>query len=197
MSGSLVVGHDGLARCWWCGNDPAYVAYHDHEWGRPVADDQALFEKLSLDAFQAGLSWVTILHKRPGFRDAFDAFHPPTVAAYDDAAVERLMRNDAIVRNRAKIEATIANAGATVQLAEDGGSLSELVWAFAPEPGPAPRTVDEVPASTAASAALAKRLKAAGFRFVGPTMVYAFMQAVGVINDHLADCHRRGAAGLA
>jgi DNA-3-methyladenine glycosylase I len=163
-----------------------YVAYHDAEWGRPVHGDAALFERLSLEAFQSGLSWLIILRKRPAFRSAFRGFDPSVVAAFDENDVVRLLADAAIVRNRAKILATVANARAIESLA---GTLDDLVWSFAPVPtGPAPVTLDDVPASTAESKALAKALKTQGFHFVGPTTAYALMQACGMVNDHLADC---------
>jgi DNA-3-methyladenine glycosylase I len=177
-------------RCFGTG-DALYERYHDEEWGRPVRDDRALYERMSLEAFQSGLAWITILRKREGFRAAFAGFDPEVVAAYDEADVERLMGDAAIVRNRMKIEATIANARALVALHERGGTLAELLWAATDlDRGPVGELA-ELPASTDASKALAKSLKAAGFRFVGPTTAYAAMQACGVVNDHLAACHVR------
>jgi len=188
----LRVGPDGVARCWWCGADPDYVAYHDAEWGRPVADGDRLFEKLCLEGFQAGLSWLTILRKRPAFRAAFAGFDVDAVARFDAADVARLAADAGIVRNRAKIEATVSNARATLDL---GGpaTLSSLVWSFAPAARPAPRTAADIPAVTPESTALSKALKRHGFRFVGPTTAYALMQAMGVVNDHLAGCAARAA----
>jgi len=190
---------DGRLRCRWCGEDPEYVAYHDQEWGRPVHDDRRLFEKLCLEGFQAGLSWLTILRKRPAFRVAFAGFDPEVVAAYGDTEVERLLADASIVRSRAKIEATITNARALLRLWESGSSLDSFVWRFSPSAGeqdggePAaearPRSPDEVPAVTPASTALARELKSRGFRFVGPTTAYAFMQAMGLVDDHLDGCH--------
>ena len=174
-------------RCWWCGDDPLYVAYHDTEWGRPVHDDRALFEKLCLEGFQAGLSWLTILRKRERFREVFAGFDPERVAAFDEHDVERLMADAGIVRNRAKIEATIGNARAM----RDIESLDALAWSYAPEPGPAPQGPEDIPAQTPASKALSKELLRRGFRFVGPTTVYAFMQSMGLVNDHVADCDFR------
>jgi DNA-3-methyladenine glycosylase I len=176
-----------VVRCW-DSSDPLYVAYHDDEWGRPVRDERGLYERLCLEGFQSGLSWLTILRKREGFRHAFDGFDPDRVAAYDAADVERLLGDAGIVRHRGKIEAAIANAQATAELRETGRPLHELVWSYAPEPGPAPRSTADWLPSTAESAALAKELRRAGFRFVGPTTVYAGMQACGLVNDHLADC---------
>jgi DNA-3-methyladenine glycosylase I len=192
MPEGLAAGPDGARRCWWALSAPEYVAYHDEEWGRPVRDDRGLFERLSLEAFQSGLSWLTILRKREGFRAVFAGFDPVRVAAFGDADVARLLADAAIVRNRAKVEATIANARATVALAEAGESLAELAWSFSPRGGRrAPRTVADVPATTPESTALARELKRRGFRFVGPTTAYALMQACGLVNDHLSGCHVR------
>lgn len=176
-----------VTQCPWAGGDPLYVAYHDDEWGRPVRDDRRLFEKLCLEGFQAGLSWLTILRKRERFRVAFAGFDPAVVAAFDDADEARLMGDAGIVRNRAKISATIANARAMLQV----DSLAELVWSFAPPPAPAPRSPADVPATTPQSIALSQALRREGFRFVGPTTVYAFMQSMGLVNDHLAGCAAR------
>jgi DNA-3-methyladenine glycosylase I len=188
---SLVTGDDGRARCWWGASSPEYVAYHDEEWGRPVRGDDALYERLVLEAFQSGLSWITILRKRENFRAAFGGFAIDTVAEYGDAEVQRLMADAGIVRNRAKIEATIANARATVDLRDAGTSLPELVWSHRPAARPAPRSFADVPAQTPEAVALAKALKKAGFRFVGPTTLYAGMQACGLVNDHVATCPSR------
>ncbi|MCC5946928.1 MAG: DNA-3-methyladenine glycosylase I [Nitriliruptoraceae bacterium] len=187
----LLAGEDGQARCWWCGDDPAYVAYHDHEWGVPVHDEVRLYEKLCLEAFQAGLSWLTILRKREAFRAAFAGFDPAAVARFDDADRQRLLADVGIVRNRAKVDATIANARAVLELRAEGERLDELVWRFAPDDHPAPRTHHDVPASTPASTALSKELKRRGFRFVGPTTAYAFMQSMGLVDDHLVGCAAR------
>jgi DNA-3-methyladenine glycosylase I len=187
----LVTGEDGNARCWWGASSPEYVAYHDEEWGRPVRGDDALYERLVLEAFQSGLSWITILRKRENFRAAFGGFAIDTVAEYGDAEVQRLMADAGIVRNRAKIEAAIANARAARELREGGGSLTELIWSFAPEGRPAPRSRADIPAVTPESTALAKALKKRGFRFLGPTTAYASMQACGIVNDHLAGCYAR------
>jgi DNA-3-methyladenine glycosylase I len=178
VSGGLVEG-----RCWWGSSSPEYIAYHDDEWGRPVHDDRALFEKLSLEAFQSGLSWLTILRKREAFRAAFAGFEIERVAAFGDDDVARLMADAGIVRNRAKIEATIANARAAAGL-----ELAELLWSFAPEPRSRPRSPAEIPASTPESTAMAKELKRRGFRFVGPTTAYAMMQACGLVDDHIEGC---------
>ncbi|MGW5266845.1 DNA-3-methyladenine glycosylase I [Microbispora sp. NPDC004025] len=182
--------HDGLVRCGWAGTTPDYVAYHDEEWGRPVRGDDLVFERITLEAFQSGLSWLTILRKRDNFRKAFAGFSIPAVAAFGESDVERLLADTGIVRNRAKIEAAVANARAA---AEVPGGLSALVWRYAEEPGRVPATLADVPASTAGSTALAKDLKKNGFRFVGPTTAYALMQAIGLVNDHVADCHVREA----
>ncbi|MEW2584100.1 DNA-3-methyladenine glycosylase I [Streptomyces virginiae] len=189
MSGPLA-GPDGLLRCPWGLSTPDYVAYHDSEWGRPVHGDDALYERLCLEAFQSGLSWLTILRRREGFRKAFSDFSIAAVAAFGDADAERLLADEGIIRNRAKIEATLANA--KVLAGWEPGELDTLIWSHAPEePGPAPLAVTEVPAVTPESTALAKALKKAGIRFVGPTTAYALMQACGLVNDHLAACALR------
>ena len=183
-------------RCWPT-SDPLYIAYHDEEWGRPVRDEPRLLERLCLEGFQSGLSWLTILRKREHFRAAFCAFDPERVARFGDDDVERLMGDAGIVRNRAKVEATIANARATVALHEAGETLRGLLWSFAPPlaepPAAPPRTLQDMPATTPASKALARELKRRGFRFVGPTTAYALMQATGIVNDHLEDCIVRAA----
>ncbi len=183
----VVEGPDGRRRCWW-GSGPEYVAYHDEEWGRPVTDDRGIYERLTLEAFQSGLSWLTILRKRDNFRAAFDGFDFSRVAEYGDDEVERLLADAGIVRNRAKIEATIANARVTGELASNGRSLASIAWSYTSERDHPPAAVKELPATTPESVALAKELKTRGFRFVGPTTAYALMQAVGIVNDHLADC---------
>ncbi len=177
-------------RCWET-NDPAYRAYHDEEWGRPVTDERGLYERLCLEGFQSGLSWLTILRKRESFRAAFAGFDPDTVARFGERNVERLLGDAGIVRHRGKIEAAIANARATVGLREAETPLPELVWSHRPAPGPAPRSPADWCATTAESVALSKLLKRRGFRFVGPTTVYATMQACGLVNDHLAGCFVR------
>ena len=176
-----------LVRCGWADSTPEYREYHDTEWGRELRGDQAMFERLSLEAFQSGLSWITILRKREGFRAAFRGFDPVVVADFGEPDVDRLLADTGIVRNRAKIEATIANARAITDLGE---SFSDLVWSFAPDSAtrPAPKTLADVPATTPESVAMAKALKRRGFRFVGPTTAYATMQATGMVNDHVADC---------
>ncbi len=183
----LVIGPDGLARCRWAGSAPDYLAYHDEEWGRPVRTDDALYERMTLEAFQSGLSWLTILRKRPAFRAAFAGFAIEKVAGFDDADVARLLADAGIVRNRAKIESAIANARAAADL-PDG--LAALLWSFAPPPrATRPQSFAGVPAATPESTAMAKGLKRRGFRFVGPTTAYALMQATGMVDDHLAGCH--------
>jgi DNA-3-methyladenine glycosylase I len=191
-----VTGEDGRARCPWAVSTPDYLAYHDDEWGRPVHGDRALYERLTLEAFQSGLSWLTILRKREGFRSAFAGFDPDAVAAFGPSDVERLLLDRAIIRNRAKVEATVANARALVALrdAHGEGALDTLVWSHAPDPAsrPQPRMMADLPATTPQSTALARALKRTGFRFVGPTTAYATMQSCGVVDDHLVGCWRRG-----
>jgi DNA-3-methyladenine glycosylase I len=192
VSAAVRRGHDGLDRCAWVGTDEEYARYHDEEWGVELRGDQALFEKLTLEAFQCGLSWITILRRRDGFRQAFHGFDWETIARYDDDDVSRLMADDRIIRNRAKIDATIANARTlTKWLASDPGSLDRLVWSHRP---PArvqrPTRLAEVPAQTNESRALARALKARGWRFVGPTTAYALMQSAGLVDDHVAGCWR-------
>lgn len=188
-----VTGADGLVRCGWGVSTPEYVAYHDDEWGRPVTDDVRIYEKLTLEGFQSGLSWLTILRKRPAFRMAFAGFDPDAVARFGPADVDRLMADAGIVRHRGKIEAAIANAGAVVAARRRHGSLAALVWSFEPARADrtAPRKLGDLPPATSESQALARALKALGFRFIGPTTAYAAMQALGVVNDHFLACHRR------
>lgn len=187
-------GSDDRVRCAWAGLDGpaagAYRAYHDEEWGRPVHGTPALFERLALEGFQSGLAWLTILRKRPAFRAAFAGFDPARVAAFDEADVERLLADEGIVRNRAKVLATVANARI---VAHDGVDLDALLWSFAPPPGPAPATPADVPTVTPESTAMARELKRHGLRFVGPTTAYALMQATGMVDDHLAGCWVRAA----
>ena len=191
----VVEGGDGRRRCGWCTGAPDYVAYHDDEWGRPVVDDVRLFEKVCLEGFQSGLSWLTILRKREGFRRAFAGFEPEIVAGYGPAEVERLLSDAGIVRHRGKIEATIANARATLVAQEHHGSLAALVWSFEPSRAdrPVPRRLGDLTSVTAESTALSKALKKLGFRFVGPTTAYAAMESLGLVNDHLAGCYVRKA----
>lgn len=183
----------GVRRCPWAGTTPDYLAYHDEEWGRPVRDDRGLFERLTLEAFQSGLSWLTILRKRPAFRRAFADFDIAAVASFDADDEARLLADPGIVRNRAKVRAAIHNARAAAEL--DGG-LATFLWSFAPEnPRPPPRTPADIPSRTPESTAMAKALKRRGFTFVGPTTCYALMQATGMVNDHLADCMAREMSG--
>lgn len=191
----IVVGDDGLARPVWASVDPMLRDYYDTEWGMPVRDEQGMYERISLEAFQAGLSWATILRKRPAFRAAFDDFDPDLVARYGETEVERLMVDAGIVRNRAKILAAITNANATIRLREKGG-LAEFVWSFQPAETPAPHTFAEIPTKSPESLALSKALRKEGFAFVGPTTMYALMEATGVIDTHLVGSHRRGSSGV-
>ncbi len=191
----LVVGEDGLARPAWAAVDPLLRDYYDTEWGLPVRDEQGLYERLSLEAFQSGLSWATILRKRPAFRAAFADFDPEAVARFGDDDAARLLGDAGIVRNRAKIAATITNARATLALRADGG-LADLIWSFQPADTPRPRTVAEIPTRSPESTALAKALRARGFTFVGPTTMYALMEAVGIVDTHLLGSHRRGASRI-
>ena len=190
----VVIGEDGTGRCAWGASTPEYQAYHDQEWGRPVGDDQRVFEKLCLEGFQSGLSWLTILRKREGFRKAFASFDPTIVAAFGDPDVGRLLADPGIVRHRGKIVATITNAQATVRLRDRHVSLAALVWEHEPRESRPPRSGDEVPASTPESTSLSAELRRHGFRFVGPTTVYAAMQSLGVVNDHLDGCQFRAVA---
>jgi DNA-3-methyladenine glycosylase I len=196
MAGTdTVVGEDGLARPVWASVDPMLRDYYDTEWGMPVRDERGMFERISLEAFQSGLSWATILRKRPAFREAFADFDPDAVAAFTEADTERLMADAGIVRNRRKIEATITNARATVDLRNEEG-LVDFVWSFRPERTPAPRTYGEVPTTSPESVALSKALRKKGFVFVGPTTMFALMEAVGIVDTHLVDSHRRGSSGV-
>jgi DNA-3-methyladenine glycosylase I len=191
----VVVGDDGRARCWWASGDPLYRPYHDDEWGHPIDDETRLFEKLCLEGFQSGLSWLTILRKRDNFRRAFDGFDPRVVARYDDRDVDRLLADAGIVRHRGKIVATIINAQRYLALVEETGSLAAYLWSFEPDPASRPRrldrdalmTLDTTPESTA----LSKDLRRRGWAFVGPTTVYAAMQAMGIVDDHLEGCFAR------
>lgn len=205
MSTDVRTGADGRARCAWVGADPEYARYHDEEWGVPLHGDRALFEKMSLEGFQAGLSWITILRKRPRLREAFAGFEPRAVAGFGGDDIERLMADAGIIRNRAKIEATISNARLVVDM--EPGALDALMWSFAPAPGSGadgrdasrssrrrPATFAEVPATTPASDAMSKALRQRGFRFVGPTTMYALMQSAGMVDDHVAGCWRAVAA---
>jgi len=192
---SAAVAMEGVARCPWPKDDPLYLAYHDKEWGVPEFDDRALYEKLMLDGFQAGLSWITILRKRENFRRAFDGFVPEKIARYTPKKVERLMADASIVRNRAKIEGAVLSARAYLEIMEKGPGFSKLLWDFVDGKPKVNRyrSTRQVPAETAISRAMSKQLSERGFKFCGPTIVYAFMQAVGMVNDHLVTCHRHGA----
>lgn len=191
----IIRGEDGLTRCWWPGADAAYVAYHDREWGRPVADDRRLFEKLCLEGFQSGLSWITILRKRENFRRAFADFDLEAVARFDAADVERLLGDAGIVRHRGKIEAAVNNARRCLELIEKEGSLAAFVWRYEPDPASRPARMTKAAACALAhspeSNALSKELRKRGWAFVGPTTCYAFMQSMGLVNDHLEGCHLR------
>lgn len=191
----VVVGEDGLARPQWAGKNQLLQDYYDTEWGMPVRDEQAMFERLSLEAFQSGLSWLTILRKRPAFRAAFEDFAPDQVARYGEREVARLLADAGIVRNRRKIQATITNAQATVRLRDRGG-LVEFIWAHQPAATPEPRTMAEVPTTSPESVALAKALRREGFTFVGPTTMFALLEATGVVDTHLMDSHRRATSGV-
>jgi len=186
----IALAEDGLPRCDWALSTPEYLAYHDEEWGREIRDDRGMYERMTLESFQSGLSWITILRKRPAFREAFAGFDPEVVGSYGQADFDRLMADAGIVRNRAKINAAIANA--RVMLALGDRALTDLLWSFAPAgPRPAPRTLAEVPATSPESVAMSKTLKKNGFVFLGPTTCYALMQATGMVNDHLSDCFAR------
>lgn len=187
----VVAGADGLTRCAWGASTPEYQPYHDEEWGRPVGDDVRVLEKICLEGFQSGLAWITILRKREGFRRAFAGFAPEVVAQFGDADVRRLLGDPGIVRHRAKILAAIANARATLRLADEGVSLAALVWSHEPPGGAPAKSFGQLPSLTPESTALSADLRRRGFQFVGPTTAYAAMQALGVVNDHLAGCHFR------
>lgn len=191
MDQAVVDSGDGLTRCSWGVDPPEYRRYHDEEWGRPVVDDVRIFEKLSLEGFQSGLSWLTILRKRAGFRRAFSDFDMAAVAEFDEHDVERLVGDAEIVRHRGKIEATIGNARAALGVQASDGSLAALLWRYEPPPDPPARDLADVPAFRPEAKELSKELRRRGFRFVGPTTVYAAMQALGVVNDHVEDCYRR------
>ena len=195
MSTTTVTGPDGKPRCRWCAGVPEFLPYHDKEWGFPVADDQRLFEKLCLEGFQSGLSWRTILAKRENFRAAFDHFDFHRVARYGEREVTRLLADTGIVRHRGKIEATINNAQRACELVESEGSIAAFVWGY--EPPPHERGEPQTASTSAASIALSKELKKRGWKFVGPTTIYAFMQAMGLVNDHVADCAMQAAAARA
>lgn len=191
----VVVGDDGLARPAWAATDPVLRDYYDREWGMPVRDERGLYERICLEGFQAGLSWATILNKRPAFRSAFANFDPDVVQGFGEPEVQRLMADASIVRNSRKIEATITNARATIAL-RDGGGLVDFVWTFRPPVTPSPRTIEEIPTTSDESIALSKALRAHGFAFVGPTTMFALMEAIGMVDTHLTDSHRRGTSGV-
>ncbi|MGP5183044.1 DNA-3-methyladenine glycosylase I [Corynebacterium variabile] len=196
----LITGDDGLSRPAWAASDPLLRDYYDTEWGMPVRTEQGMFERLSLEAFQSGLSWATILRKRPAFRAAFADFDPDAVAAFTDVDVERLMADAGIVRNRRKVLATLNNARATVAMRGNGNTedrdLTSFIWSFAPERTPEPESIGEIPTTSAESVALAKALKKRGFAFVGPTTMFALMEAVGIVDTHLVGSWRRGSSGV-
>jgi len=191
----VVVGEDGVARCWWGDSDPLYRDYHDHEWGRPVIDDRRMFEKICLEAFQSGLSWLIILRKRENFRRAFQDFDPEAVAGFNEATIDELMANPGIVRNRPKILATVNNARRCLEVVDEFGSLAAYVWSFEPDVSSRPKVVDRATLMTLStspeSVAMSKDLRKRGWAFVGPTTLYAMMQSNGIVNDHLAGCQVR------
>ena len=191
----VVIGDDGLARPAWASVDPMLRDNYDTEWGMPVTDERGVFERMSLEGFQAGLSWATILRKRPAFRAAFDDFDSDTIAEYGDQDVERLLADTGIVRNRQKIVAAIGNARATIELRQEMG-LSELIWSFRPENTPRPRVFEDIPTTSPESVALSKELRRRGFAFVGPTTMFALMEAIGIIDTHILGSHRRGSSGI-
>jgi DNA-3-methyladenine glycosylase I len=194
-TGGVVIGEDGLARTPWAYGDPTLLHYYDTEWGMPIHEETGLFERMSLEGFQAGLSWLTILKKRDRFREVFAGFDTDTVAGFGENEIEILLSDPGIIRHRGKIEACISNAARVIELREDGG-LDEFLWSFQPVQTPRPRTVAEIPTTGPESVALSKALKKRGFRFVGPTTMYALMEAIGMVDTHLLDSHRRGASGV-
>lgn len=191
----MIVGEDGLARPAWAATDPLMRDYYDQEWGLPVTDEQGMYERICLEGFQAGLSWATILRKRPAFRAAFAGFDPEQVALFSGEDVERLMQDPGIIRNRLKILAAVKNAQATLELRNDGG-LVDFVWSFRPTSTPQPAVAADIPTQSAESVALSKALRKRGFSFVGPTTMFALMEAVGIVDTHLLDSHRRGSSGI-
>ncbi|MFK7839428.1 MAG: DNA-3-methyladenine glycosylase I [Bdellovibrionales bacterium] len=188
MQDSLIFGDDGFSRCYWCGDDPLYVTYHDEEWGKPVTDDVRLFEKICLEGFQAGLSWITILRKRENFRVAFEGFNFNKVRYYNEKDVQRLLDNAGIIRHRGKIEATINNASCAIKMVEEFGCLSDYFWTYKPEHHQRPLSRADVQSTSKESKAMSQDLKKRGWKFVGPTTCYAFMQAMGLVNDHIVGC---------
>ena len=195
MTDGLNEGPDGKCRCWWCGQDPFYMEYHDKEWGNPVTDDIRLFEKICLEGFQSGLSWITILRKRENFRKAFDGFDYRKISRYTDKKIEKLVLDAGIIRHRGKIVSTINNANRAIELEREFGSLAKYFWSWEPDVATRPKKYDvstlKTLGKTETSLALSKDLKKRGWSFVGPTTVYAFMQAMGMVNDHVEGCHRR------
>lgn len=189
MKNALIKSHDGITRCWWPGDDPLYLNYHDDEWGMPVDNDVRLFEKICLEGFQAGLSWITILRKRENFRKAFDHFDLKKIAHYGDEEIKALLENEGIIRHRGKIEATINNARRALEIIDEHGSLAHYFWSFEPGRHTPLRTIEDIAAETLDSKALSKDLKKRGWKFVGPTTCYSFMQAMGMVNDHFHECH--------
>lgn len=189
--GAITIGTDGRRRCWWCGDDPLYVDYHDREWGRPCRDDRLLFEKLCLEGFQAGLSWITILRKRERFREVFAGFHPDTVAGFGEPEVNAMLLDVGIIRHRDKIEATIGNARRLLEQFPGAGDFAAFVWSHAPTPRSAPHGIADIASVTEESTQLSTALRTRGWRFVGPTTVHAFMQSMGLVNDHLLECDFR------
>jgi DNA-3-methyladenine glycosylase I len=185
----IITSAEGIKRCWWCGSDPLYVDYHDNEWGKPVRDDQSLFEKMCLEGFQAGLSWITVLKKRDSFREAFCNFDFHRVACFDEKDVDRLVSNAQIIRHRGKINSAINNAKRAIEMTKHGDSLTDFFWQFQPSNHVVPQTKQSIAATTAESTAMSKALKKNGWTFVGPTTCYALMQATGMVNDHLPECH--------
>ncbi|PQZ91558.1 3-methyladenine DNA glycosylase [Arthrobacter sp. MYb227] len=195
MESGIIIGDDNLARPAWAATDLMMRQYYDTEWGMPVHDEHGVFERLSLEAFQSGLSWATILRKRENFRAAFSDFDPEIIADFDEAKVEELLGNAGIIRNRAKILATVKNAKATLELREDGG-LANFVWSFKPEQTPRPHSFAQIPTTSQESIAMSKALKKRGFAFVGPTTMFALMEALGIVDTHLLGSHRRGTSGI-
>ncbi len=191
MKTSLIKGNDGKNRCWWCGDDPLYMHYHDTEWGKPVHDDTRLFEKICLEGFQAGLSWITILRKRDNFRAAFDGFDYHKIRTYSESDINRLLNDAGIIRHRGKIEATINNAGCAVEMEAEFGSLGAYFWTFKPKVDNVLQSREDAVSETPESRSLSKDLKKRGWKFVGPTTCYAFMQAMGMVNDHIDGCNFR------
>ena len=196
----LLIGKDGKIRCWWCGEDEEYMRYHDEEWGYPVRDDRHLFEKISLEGFQSGLSWITILRKRENFRRAFDNFEIEKVSRFNNKDIDRLLQDAGIIRHRGKIEATINNAARAIELKKEFGTLSDYFWSYKPRPENRPDQCDYATLSkigkTEESASMSKDLKKRGWKFVGPTTCYAFMQSMGIVNDHIEGCHMRSSGSL-